>query len=60
MHMPNGRRRKESGPEEPRFDSKDVEREIQRNREQNERFQREYSAWFERHSTERPPKRKNA
>jgi len=51
--MPSGSRKAVGPPGEPRFDAREVEEEIRRNREANERFQREYSEWFERNATRR-------
>jgi hypothetical protein len=43
-----------------RFDRRELDEELRRNRESNEKFQREYSAWFERQSTEKGKRKKPA
>lgn len=58
--MPNGQGRSRPRGRGLAIDAREVEEEIRRNRESNERFLREYSEWFERHSTRRAKKRQGA
>jgi len=56
MRMPNGRARSKAA--RPGIDARDVEDEIRRNRESNEKFMRDYSAWFEEHRSKKQKGRK--
>ncbi len=58
--MPNGQGKGRPRGRDFAIDAREVEEEIRRNRESNERFVREYSEWFERHSTKRTKKRQGA
>jgi len=58
MHMPNGRRKAKAPAADMRLDAREVEEEIRRNRAANERFMKEYSEWFEAHSTSGRKRRK--
>jgi hypothetical protein len=56
--MPSGSRKGKLRAADLQLDPKEIQEEIRRNRESNERFLREYSAWFERQG--RSKKRKSA
>ena len=52
--MPNGSRNRRLRASDLNLDPREIEAEIRRNRESNERFLVAYSAWFERKSTKKP------